>query len=320
MRVLIILTFVLLLGSCTLELELDAPATTPELVVNSIAEAYGDSLVVQVWESTDILSNVSDLHITDARVSLYADDRYLLDLVEINDPNDQLGEFYYSPVPNTLSPGTKYTIEVNKDGYPVATAEEVIEDRPLDFAASSVCRKCFCEYDESTELTTVTVTIADEPGPDYYHLIINYSILIYDFVPEITSSRARVFGEYFESNSPVFEDHIVNGPNRPLVFTDELFDGNTQTISFTVEDGPAVAPFQGIYCNNDLTLGAQIEIELRRVSEAYYNYYNTVTLQDQALDNPFAEPVQVFNNIRGGKGIFGSYGSVKMDIDVSSGD
>ena len=43
------------------------------------------------------------------------------------------------------------------------------------------------------------------------------------------------------------------------------------------------------------------------VSEDYFLYRKTVTLQNSVVDNPFAEPVPVHSNMTGGFGIFAGY-------------
>ena len=315
---LIILSSIIFL-SCTLELELEAPEQAQELVMNCVIEANRDSIGLRLWENKNILATTSTEHVDGALVTVFENDQPFARLNEFFTVQDDEIDTYYTTrnIP-TMQPGNTYRIEVEKNGYPIVRAEQVIPTEPNNFGARALCRKCFCEFKDSNEPIQVEVVINDDPGPDYYHLILNYSIITYDFVPEFRAIRTAVLGEFFESKSPVFEDHIVNGPNRPLVFTDELFDGQQQAIVFTVQEGPTVEPLQGIYCGQDLALGALIEIELRKVSEAYYNYYNTATLQEQAQENPFAEPVQVYNNIEFGKGIFGAYSSIRRSIPVSS--
>ena len=50
-----------------------------------------------------------------------------------------------------------------------------------------------------------------------------------------------------------------------------------------------------------------IIVTLRTLSEDYYNYKITGSLQQNTSDNPFAQPVNVHDNIDDGFGIFAGY-------------
>ena len=53
---------------------------------------------------------------------------------------------------------------------------------------------------------------------------------------------------------------------------------------------------------------------LRNTTEEYYNYNYTRDLQASVENNPFAQPVQVFDNINGGLGIFAGYSQVEKEV------
>ena len=53
---------------------------------------------------------------------------------------------------------------------------------------------------------------------------------------------------------------------------------------------------------------------LRTVTEEYYQYNYTRKLQSFVRNNPFAQPVQVFDNIENGLGIFAGYSQMKKDV------
>ena len=87
--------------------------------------------------------------------------------------------------------------------------------------------------------------------------------------------------------------------NEANLFTDELFDGGEHEFTFWSER----------YLNN----GSQNEnqnnpkrvfINLWSLTEEEYKYRQSVKNNQEALDNPFAEPTVVFSNIENGIGIF----------------
>jgi hypothetical protein len=48
-------------------------------------------------------------------------------------------------------------------------------------------------------------------------------------------------------------------------------------------------------------------VELLSINEDYFRYIKSVNSYDNALDNPFAEPVNVFSNIKNGYGFFTTF-------------
>jgi hypothetical protein len=59
----------------------------------------------------------------------------------------------------------------------------------------------------------------------------------------------------------------------------------------------------------------RVSVELRSVTEEYYKYHSTLARQLIVRQDPFAEPVSVFNNIEGGYGNFSGFTQ-----DVTSSD
>ena len=57
---------------------------------------------------------------------------------------------------------------------------------------------------------------------------------------------------------------------------------------------------------------------LRNTSKSYYLYQQSVKLYYWVDEDPFAQPVQIYNNINNGFGIFSSYND-KMQTEVKVG-
>lgn len=56
--------------------------------------------------------------------------------------------------------------------------------------------------------------------------------------------------------------------------------------------------------DNDLI---RVHVELRSITDAYYKYHSSLTRQLIVRQDPFAEPVTIFNNIEGGYGNFSGF-------------
>ncbi len=57
-----------------------------------------------------------------------------------------------------------------------------------------------------------------------------------------------------------------------------------------------------------------ITLELLHTDEPYYRYQQSALQHDEASGNPFAEPVLLYSNVKGGLGVFASYNSFSIDI------
>jgi len=71
----------------------------------------------------------------------------------------------------------------------------------------------------------------------------------------------------------------------------------------------------------DYTLGDDEElgnlfIEVRTVTEEYYQYHTSLSRQLISRDDPFAEPIPVFNNVRDGSGNFSGFSRLVYQIPV----
>lgn len=51
----------------------------------------------------------------------------------------------------------------------------------------------------------------------------------------------------------------------------------------------------------------RVYVELRSISEEYYKYHSTLARQVIVRQDPFAEPISIFNNIQGGYGNFSGF-------------
>ncbi|HJW28791.1 MAG TPA: DUF4249 family protein, partial [Saprospiraceae bacterium] len=61
----------------------------------------------------------------------------------------------------------------------------------------------------------------------------------------------------------------------------------------------------------------RVYVELRTITEAYYKYQSSLARQVIVRQDPFAEPVFIYNNIDGGYGNFSGFSSSISSFDVS---
>lgn len=283
--------FLSLLGCEPIVVEVERPDFDPSIVVGSILTP---DLPVYVELSEDRYILDGDGYSTDfneiqgAIITLYENNQLVGTLSQLNS-NSSSGAYELDFHPTQ---GNEYRIEVEKEGYSTVTANEAIPNDPTIFSVESQ----EFSVDEFGNLTmSIDLDIEDSEGDDYYqfNLYLEYST-------ENNTDRIREKQYvYFENEEVLFEDHVGG---EVLIFDDALFSNDTYRLSLNQE----------VYIYNSTNnpsgiIEPVLIIEIRKISEAYFNYYNSAMLQSWVEGDPFAEPVQVFSNIENGKGIFGSY-------------
>jgi Domain of unknown function (DUF4249) len=86
------------------------------------------------------------------------------------------------------------------------------------------------------------------------------------------------------------------------ILADTFFNGEHYVISVRIQGQFVFQP------------GASIEAVLTSMSEPYYKYLTTYNLQQSTQGDPFAQPVQVYNNIQNGFGIFAGYNQSVVEL------
>ena len=126
------------------------------------------------------------------------------------------------------------------------------------------------------------------------------------FLPVKYNSDDLVFRKGNEMD--FFED---NDYLRSTLFNDELLDGKEYKLKIKTNnfDGISVGknPYDPDYETTEL-VGMEILVELQSLSYEYYMYLKTRDADSNMNDlfEYFAEPVQIYSNVKGGIGILGS--------------
>ena len=89
-----------------------------------------------------------------------------------------------------------------------------------------------------------------------------------------------------------------------VLLSDQFFDGETYKFK-----GRFAA-----YYGGGVTDSIPYNFVIRSVTPEYYYWSKSYYLKSQTDDNPFAEPVSVYNNLENGLGIFGLFSERKFLI------
>lgn len=308
---------ILLVTSCMKEVDLDHLRPAPKLVLNCVVNE-GQPLqatLTRTWFYSDGCPNSL---LEDARIKLYANDRFVDQMTMDMDANNYntFGNYVSSYIPVS---GEKIRIEAEKDGFKAVMAEDIVPEKPalLNFSAEKLVSQDNNYYNPSI---IYKITFQDEVSPGNCYLIsFSHGYAGYEYEDGVPVLREYIWRREWMNygTDPVFSDKISildkvmgndwlsgNG-GRP--FSDELFNGEKYVMKLKSYSSYGYWP--------DPTherLPDSMRVYLYSISESYYKYLSALaTLNDDSFNNDLAElglaePVRVFNNIEGGVGILGS--------------
>jgi hypothetical protein len=273
-----IILLLFLFTACELIVDVDVPFDGEQIVVDSFFDP--DSL----WKVTLSLNR----HILDPNEINFK--RVSDAVIEIHDENGLVTTLQYTEngkyVSLTEKPAAEkqYTMFVNSLKYGTVNA---VSHAPVVTLIKSVEREDIIKGNE--RFTVFRLKIHDKKETkDFYHLKVDYTQEQYNNQSgEIRSfTRSIPIG----SDNPELSDQFISA-EQGLLIKDVLFNGEETEIKFRIDAGH----LSGI---------TEFSIALKSISEDYFRYMATRQLQKEINGDPFAQPVNVFNNVTNGFGIF----------------
>lgn len=278
--------------SCEKTIDYDLPQEDPRLVIDAYLFT-GEPIKAFVSTSKTALAPGEPMFAMDATVLLYEEGQ-LVDTLEPIDSNDLImGQPHFKSTYEPLA-GKLYRLEAHKGEFPTAYGEDTpLEAVPLLKA----------EYDSLR--ATLEIEFKDPPGEgDYYRVAayVRQSGTGYSEFP-IYMSTFDPLVDYFYDFGDDFEGESGKS-GRHAFLSDASFDGQIRSIRF--ED----VNFWNSPNNQD-----SLVIELSRVSFDFYRHEQSKGANYVNDDNPFAEPVQIYTNVKNGYGIVAAGSSSIRVID-----
>ncbi len=309
--ILILLGFTAFLG-CEKDLEYDLATSQPRLVVNSLF-ARDSSFRIEVSLSATPGQGDQIMSLKNANIALLENDNQIDDFVldsllaaPINlggIPNASLAPtklYFHRSTSTKAKTGVEYRIQVDYPGFNEVIASTSVPrqmparevDLPFDAAINVGGR----------QLNQLSFEIDDDGRKENY-----YAIELLAFEP---GRQHNIYEKIeFFSDEKAFSENltVVNGQNtqgvfyRPengVYFSNGKFKGTKKRFDLFVDPMYAQA-------------GYSLTLRLLTLSPEFFNFATSYQKQRATSGNPFAEPAQVYSNIKGGLGIFGGY-SVSM--------
>lgn len=268
-----------LMISCELVVDVDVPIKGKQVTANAFVNP-DSAWSVHLNLNRHVLDERPFEYVNNAEVTVLDGDITIATLTNTGNGHFRSGE-------NKPEPGKSYSLSVRTPGHTDLYATTSI---PLPSPITNV--EAYETADNQN--TMVKVKIKDDGSKtNFYELQIDVGNEYYNFSNkqlEVTRYPIQVSSEdpAIQSDDDSYHDRIL--------FKDVLFNGREVELTFRTSGG-------------GLSWHGMIIVTLKTLSEDGYNYLRTVSLQDMTSGDPFAQPVNVYNNIQNGFGIFAGYSS-----------
>ena len=249
---------------------IDVPEHTPQLAITSHLSAGDTAVWVYVTHSQGILENGQAQPVEDATVEFYRNGQLMETLPYLTE------KFYAAELGSPLATDpAEYRFIISAPGFdPV----EAVQQMPIPVSIISAVYEPEGALDlDGERVDEISVEFEDPAGVEnFYQLSI--------FIQQNGWSNHV----YLHLLDPIAEE---SGDEQFL--KDDSFEGKKYTWRV------------GFYPQNfEPGSDAKILVQLLSISRDRYLFDRSVTLSQDADDNPFAEPVIIHDNVEGGHGVF----------------
>ncbi len=281
---------IIVFNSCETIVDVDLPKIKPMIVLNSICTP-SNTWNVNLTASKNILDGEPLKPIENADIKIIGKDT-LTDLLYYK--NGTYKTNWFKPKTNI-----NYEIQVSAKGFKTVTSHCLIPE-PVKIESVEV-DTIVNEY-QRKELQ-LTISFTDPPNKKNFYSLEVLRVGTYN-------GKKNYYPEYFTSNDLI----IDNNDNNLFEGSKKRFRGNEAFFNDDIVNGKKYKMI--VFIELSRVLDKQIfEVVLNSLTNSYYKYIKSQKLQRETRDNPFAEPVIVYSNIKNGLGIFAGYSSSKYLLE-----
>ena len=279
----------LVISGCRKDIFIEIPEQEPKIVLSALIE-QDSTFKVYVSKSRNTGKKEALLYLQTATVDVFKNDNYE-ETLEIEKYISPVDTIYFYPSSVRATAGDKITIKASsKDLKDVEGTTEI----PKAVEITSLELKEVINEDGLFVRTANMEISFKDPSEtkNYYHIKV-YTVYEPPYLSTLGYSTNDVnaidaaYSEVLFDNSFLWDDLYFSGLEKKI------------NISFSPQ------PIDATY-----------KIELRTISKEYFQFYRTLYLQQQNSSGPFAEPINIFSNIKNGYGIVAGYSAVSDTIFI----
>ncbi|MEL6988129.1 MAG: DUF4249 family protein [Bacteroidota bacterium] len=295
-KFIISICFILLLTSCedkfTQVKTFDFPEHEEQLAITNLTRS-GRFPIPFISHSKAIDDDSPYDTIMDARINFYRDGEFLFDYSHFNAGGYVPNVIVAERLADTIQFGHTYKMEVMHDKYNTSVAEQRVPHNAEIIDMEYTIDGTTNEYGDPLDL--LEVTIKDDGSESNF-----YSIRA--FVSGIDQNGNPQANDLWAENQDLLVEYGFSNEYIP----DITFNGNEYVIRLGI--------WQNFRLNNFQSIDF-IQVYIRSFSKDYYLYDISKELNDEAMYNPFVEPVLVHSNFSQGYGIFGLFNQTTERLD-----
>lgn len=279
-------------AACEKDTKVNIPPHTPRLVINGIIPENG-LFQVRAGKSQGILTpNTSSQYAVTNAVIVLFENGVAADTLKY----DAAQFLYATRTSKRAQPGKTYQLAAAAPGFTTATATTATPAKPV------ITRLVFTPNARTTtegnQLDDLTVTFND-PGSekDYYLVRVMIAGGNNFYYPVYCIYSNDIDIERPPTDDPMSSNSCLSG--EQVMLRDVNFNGRAKQLRISFDAGaadPFIEPGTGRMFRS--------YVELQHITEDQFKFLKSRDAYDFAADNPFAEPVLVYSNVKNGYGIF----------------
>ncbi len=299
MKYLILLAVIIIsFAACEKDVEVKIPVENSKLVLNGLINA-NNTFRVTVGKSLGILDTAgsNSFTVNNAFIQLY-ENGLLKDTLLYNATNN----LYAAKNNSRALPGNTYLLNANAPGLVPVQAETAV---PATIVLQNIIKRENAKTDNSgNQLDEIKFSFLDNSQQGNFYLIKikrpiyqSGNTVQYEGIYCIKSTDKDI-DRGAGSDPTDFESCI----DQEFLISDKNFNGKLKELVVFINHSQMAS-----LTNTSNGRTYKPVIELNHITQDHYKYRKSFTAYKDAEDNPFAEPVLVYGNIKNGYGIFSAF-------------
>lgn len=291
-HIIFIIGMAFILLSCERETRITIPPQPPKLVAESRQgqNVFPEARISRTRGVTDPLplNGQPDQYIVKNAIALLYENDVLKDTLKYNNGTER-----YKAKITTIQAGRTYKLLLTAPNFPAA---EAISFTPVLVPINNLTFTRDARVDANGySQDEVKLSFTDNGATEDYYLL---RILdgYGDWLYCVNTNDKDVEKLVYED--PFYPDDCLQSDR--LLLADKNFNGTTKTLIFYTNAGSL---------DQQITPGGtrRAAVELLHINKDYYKYIRSLNSYENAVDNPFAEPVNLYSNVKNGYGLFTTY-------------